>query len=145
MKSFMTDSIFVDTNILVYLFDGGSGEKHGQIKDVISQLPRLTRLSISSQVVNEFVNVVTRKIQKPLSFTDLRHIMDFLPEMFTVLPLTFSNSVQAIEIKDIYQYSYWDSLIISSALSNGCNMIFTEDMHTGQIIQDKLLIINPFK
>jgi predicted nucleic acid-binding protein len=41
--------------------------------------------------------------------------------------------------------SYWDSLIISSALESGCKILYTEDMHHNQIIEGKLKIINPFK
>ena len=48
-------------------------------------------------------------------------------------------------IRRKYSYSYWDSLSIASALENNCKALYTEDMQDGQIIEDKLTIINPFK
>jgi len=43
-----------------------------------------------------------------------------------------------------YQYRYWDSLVIATALLNGCDILYSEDLHEGQLIEDKLTIINPF-
>ena len=43
-----------------------------------------------------------------------------------------------------YSYSYWDSLIIASALESNCSILYTEDMQDGQIIEDRLRIMNPF-
>ena len=50
-----------------------------------------------------------------------------------------------LENKEKYAYSYWDSLILASALENNCPIIYTEDMQSGQIIEDSLKIINPYK
>jgi predicted nucleic acid-binding protein len=50
----------------------------------------------------------------------------------------------AITIKQRYRYSYWDSLIIASALEANCSILYTEDMHNGQIIEKRLKILNPF-
>ena len=44
-----------------------------------------------------------------------------------------------------YKFSYWDSLIIASALENECDTLYTEDMQDGLIIEGKLTIVNPFK
>lgn len=51
---------------------------------------------------------------------------------------------EALQIKKIYKYSYWDSLIISSSLENNCNILYSEDLHGGQIINEKLRVQNPF-
>ncbi|WP_456325324.1 PIN domain-containing protein [Desulfonauticus submarinus] len=51
----------------------------------------------------------------------------------------------AIEIKEKYKFSYWDSLIVASALENNCSILYTEDMQDGQIIEKKLEIVNPFR
>jgi predicted nucleic acid-binding protein len=48
-------------------------------------------------------------------------------------------------IADKYQYSFYDSLIISAALSCNCKTLYTEDMQDGQIIENSLTIINPLK
>jgi len=47
--------------------------------------------------------------------------------------------------REKYKYSYWDSLILASALENSCSILYSEDMQHGQVIEDSLKIINPFK
>jgi predicted nucleic acid-binding protein len=47
-------------------------------------------------------------------------------------------------IAEKYRYSFYDSLIISAALSSGCKILFSEDLHHGQLIEGKLKIVNPF-
>ena len=44
-----------------------------------------------------------------------------------------------------YNFSYYDSIIVSTALENECNIVYSEDMQHSQIIENKLTIINPFK
>ena len=58
---------------------------------------------------------------------------------------TIETSKKAIEIKHRYQYSYWDSLIIASALESNCSILYSEDMHHGQVIEGRLTIQNPLK
>lgn len=53
--------------------------------------------------------------------------------------------IKTWDLKNKYDFSYYDSLIISAALQIGCNILFTEDMQNGQIIENTLTIINPFK
>jgi predicted nucleic acid-binding protein len=48
------------------------------------------------------------------------------------------------KVRRKYSYSYWDSLIIATALENNCSILYTEDMQDGQLIEDKLRIGNPF-
>ncbi|SDN51183.1 PIN domain-containing protein [Desulfonauticus submarinus] len=62
-----------------------------------------------------------------------------------VVPLTLDIVRKSWEIKEKYKFSYWDSLIVASALENNCSILYTEDMQDGQIIEKKLEIVNPFK
>ncbi|APB35038.1 Putative nucleic-acid-binding protein, contains pilt domain [Gloeomargarita lithophora Alchichica-D10] len=48
-----------------------------------------------------------------------------------------------MEINIRYGYSYWDSLIIATALQSNCNILYSEDMQHDQLIEGKLRIINP--
>ncbi|KKU17073.1 MAG: Ribonucleoside-diphosphate reductase [Candidatus Woesebacteria bacterium GW2011_GWC2_45_9] len=64
------------------------------------------------------------------------------------LKFSFVNKTtikKSLQVKKIYHYSYWDSLIIASALESNCSILYTEDMHEGQVIDGKLKIVNPFK
>ena len=50
----------------------------------------------------------------------------------------------ALKIASKYKYSFPDSLIIATAIEYNCNVLFSEDMHHNQIIENTLKIINPF-
>ena len=64
-------------------------------------------------------------------------------ESFTVLPVMTETISQALALAQKYQYSYYDSLILASALSAGCSTLFNEDMQYGQVIENSLTIDNP--
>ena len=141
----MKDSIFIDTNILVYLFDKSEKEKNKRIQALIKDLKETSDLFISAQVLNEFINIVTRKIEHPIPFEKLEGVLKIITKLFYISPLTFRTSFSAVDLKIKYKFSYWDSLIIVSALENGCNCLYTEDLQHKQIIEEKLKVINPFK
>ena len=52
---------------------------------------------------------------------------------------------RGIEIKEKYKLQFYDSMILATALENGCNILFSEDMQHNQVIEDRLTIINPFR
>ncbi len=111
-----------------------------KIEDLVRK--HFDSIVISIQVVNEVYNVLTKKIliNKALA----REIVYKFGEYFKVISIDFSLTQRAIEINMRYNYSFWDSLIIASALVSGCDTLYTEDMHHGQVIEGKLKIVNPF-
>ena len=131
---------FLDSNILVYAFDKSDLEKHNTSKNIINN----GGFCISVQVVNEFVNVVTSKIETKISYEKVSDIIDLFPLFLTIKNLSFETSRSAIKLKNKYRYSYFDSLILASALENDCDILFSEDLQHNQIIENKLKIINPF-
>jgi predicted nucleic acid-binding protein len=64
---------------------------------------------------------------------------------FQVLSPGKDSLLNASRLRDEYVFSYWDSLVISSALESGCSILYSEDMQNGQVINKKLTIKNPFK
>ena len=54
---------------------------------------------------------------------------------------TYDN---AFILRQQQNISFWDSLIVASALENDCSFIYTEDLQHNQIIENKLKVINPF-
>ena len=70
---------------------------------------------------------------------------EYLLSEFNVVPVRPEYVKKAFSISIKYQFSYWDSLIIASALENDCDILYTEDMQHNQKIEDALTIINPFK
>lgn len=141
----MTDRIFFDTNILVYLFDTSETEKHIKTKHLLSKQTGKSSCYISSQVINEFVNITTGKIKNPISFEKQRNILRLLQVVFIIGPLTIHTSLAAVDLKLKYKFSYWDSLILASALENRCSVVYSEDMQHNRLIEGNLKIVNPFK
>lgn len=141
----MTDNYFVDTNILVYLFDQSEVEKNKRAEEFVKKAKESSNLFISAQVLNEFITIVTRKIENPIAFENIKEVLAFIRDGFTISPLKVSDSFSAVEIKLRYKFSYWDCLIVASALSNGCTRLYSEDLQHGQLIDEKLRVINPLK
>lgn len=58
--------------------------------------------------------------------------------------ITLETVISAWKVKQKHRFSYWDSLIVASALENDCTRLVSEDLRAGQIIVQKLKILNPF-
>ena len=135
----MKDNIFLDSNIFLYGFSDADLKKHGIAKDILLS----DNFTVSTQVINE----VSNNMLKKLGFNEL-NIMDFVDSCYKRYSIiNFSKdiffSASAIRVK--YRYSYWDSMVIASALESNCNILFSEDLHSGQEIEKRLEIVNPFK
>jgi predicted nucleic acid-binding protein len=133
----MKDKIFVDTNVLLYLLSNDL-EKKSIAKDILK-----SNNHISIQVLNEFSNVSLRKFQ--LSIDDTRELIQKISEKTIVFDFNENTILYALDLKNIYQYQFYDCLIIATALENNCNILYSEDMQHNQVIEDKLKIINPFE
>ena len=83
-------------------------------------------------------------LKNKIENSDIQSSLYNLVEMVNVASISKNTVLQSFEIKNRYSFSYWDSLILSSALENGCNIIYSEDMHNGQLIDGVLRIVNPF-
>ncbi len=137
----MKDKIYFDTNIWVYsaLKNENELEKREKALDLIQCD---AELFASTQVLNEFYNVLLKyKIEDKLIVIYIKEII----ENTTVSSQNIETLKKAWEIKQKYFFSLWDSLIVASALENNCSILYTEDMHHNQLIENTLKIINPFK
>lgn len=127
---------FLDTNVLLYLLSADSGKA-----DVAEALLRKGGI-ISVQVLSEFTSVCTRKLK--MSYGEIREILTTINMVLDVRDLTQTTQQTALDIAERYGYSFYDSMILSAAINAGCGLVYTEDLHSGQHIQDRLLIVNPF-
>jgi predicted nucleic acid-binding protein len=134
----MKDEVFFDSNLWIYLYS--EDDKSAIVSQIINK--HFDHIKISTQVLGECFNVLTKKKIKTLEQT--KEIIDNIASVTEVLGIDKLLVTKAIEIHTKYKYSYYDSLIIASALENGCTILYTEDMQNGQIIDEKLTIINPF-
>ena len=139
----MKDKSFIDTNIFIYSFDNTTPEKQFISKQIIDKGLSNSNSIISYQVVQEFINVATKKFKTPLSIPDchkyLSVILEPLCEIFSSIDLYY----QALEIMERWKYSFYDSLIISAAIKGNCSILYSEDLQSNQKIYD-LTIVNPF-
>jgi predicted nucleic acid-binding protein len=97
---------------------------------------------ISTQVINEFVNVFLKKRKVPIE--TLMQAVDQLEENFAVVAVTTKTVRHALHLAQTYKYSYFDCLIVASAEENNCAVLYTEDLHNKHIIHNRLQVINPF-
>ena len=100
-------------------------------------------LIISIQVVNEFISVCYKKIK--LNTSEIAKNLDIIKNRFLIRYIDENTIEKALQLKEVYQYSYYDSLILASALMNNCEVLFSEDFQNTQIIENKLKIVNPYK
>ncbi len=134
------DKIFVDSNILIYAFDIDSGVRHDRAKQVLKELWNEKSGAVSMQVLQEFYNVVTRKIATPLPRTMARRIVRQYARW--CVPTGPADIEVAFSLEDAAQISFWDALIVSAAIKAGAKRILTEDLNIGQKIAG-VLIENP--
>lgn len=133
----VNSSYFIDSNILLYSI-GDDPYK----KQISQSLLKNINVVISTQVLNEFCNVVFKK--KLITPDELFLSVQGFSEVFKVMDIGSDLVINALNIKNRYQYSYWDSLIIATALKSGVTILYSEDMANGQMIDNQLIIVNPF-
>jgi predicted nucleic acid-binding protein len=140
----MNTKYFLDTNIFVYTFDSTEPEKRAKARDLVSHALRRTQGVTSYQVVQEFINVATRRFERPLMPQDCAAYLDtVLAPLCQVFP-SIDMYKEALDIHERWQFSYYDSLIVTAALSAGCERLYSDDLQHGQTIRD-LVIENPFR
>jgi len=134
---------FFDTNVLVYMFDEVNHRKRDIAQNLVWEALENRSARISFQVVQESLNVLTRQASSPANSMTASGFLDrVLIPLWVVMP---SPSIYArtLELQALYQYSFYDSLLIASALDSGASRLLSEDMQDGQRIEG-LTITNPF-
>ncbi|AGB18619.1 PIN domain-containing protein [Thermoanaerobacterium thermosaccharolyticum] len=141
----MKDNIglqFVDTNILVYAHDISAGRKHEIAKKLLKDLWNTRNGCLSTQVLSEFYVTITKKVKRPLSPSQASQIISDLGLWKLDTP-NVEDILDAIQISQRYMISFWDSLIVCSAINLDCSIIWSEDLNSGQYF-DKVKVVNPF-
>jgi len=135
----MNDNCFIDTNILVYCYTDDEPVKRQKALDIANGSDAF----ISTQVLTELSNTLKRKFKQ--DWQAVEKVISEICSDFNVFvnkPVTIER---ACRVADKYQYSFYDSLIIAAALSINCKTLYSEDMQDGQMIENSLTIVNPFK
>ncbi len=138
----MTATYFVDTNVLVYARDCTEPAKHSRARQWMAHLWATGNGRLGTQVLKEYYQVVTRRLNPGLLPEDARaDVRDLLSWQ----PVDVSPQVleQAWSIEDRYGYSWWDSLMLAAACQLRCDFFLSEDLQNGQQV-DRLVIVDPF-
>lgn len=138
----MNGRTFLDSNILVYSVDESPAEKakHERAIELLSAQPE--NLVVSTQVLQEFYVVTTRKLKNPLSEELAARAVRGIAKLDVVgvdVPLVLS----AVDTSRTARVSLWDALIIEAASRAGCERVLSEDLNAGQVIRG-VRIENPF-
>ncbi len=139
----MSAKAFLDTNIFVYSFDRTDPRKRETARHLVSDALENGSGIISSQVVQEFLNVATRKFVIPLSLADAQRYLSVVLEPLCEIYTSPELYHQALEIADAWRLSFYDSLIVAAALRSDCEILYSEDLQAGLKIRG-LTVRNPF-
>ncbi|MBI5485347.1 MAG: PIN domain-containing protein [Deltaproteobacteria bacterium] len=142
----MKSDCFIDTNIWVYaLLEASNSDVRQQTAlSLLQNLPATASIMVSTQVINEFHWTLARKYRLADDVIQDKAINGIVAFASTVLPLELVTYLQASEIRKRHNLSFWDSLIVASALQSGCTTLYSEDMSHGTTIEKRLHIVNPF-
>jgi predicted nucleic acid-binding protein len=128
---------FLDTNVLVCVASSDA-LKAEQAETIIAGGG-----AISVQVLNELTNIARRKMR--MSWSEIHRFLSTLRSLLTVYPTTLETHETGLELAERYGLSTYDAMIVASALSAGCDTLWSEDMQHGMVIDERLRIANPFR
>jgi predicted nucleic acid-binding protein len=139
----MNGRYFLDTNVFVYTFDASAPAKRKRAQTLVADALVDSAALISYQVVQEFINVATRKFEVPLTYAESRaYLTDVLNPLCEVYP-TYELYLHALDVAAETKFGFYDALIVAAALEARCETLYSEDLQDGFRIQG-LTVRNPF-
>ena len=136
----MSESAFIDTNVFVY----AHLQQEGNLKcdAALALLENLPTVICSTQVLNEYYSAMLKnKVAENLIQDNVEQIIEFSD--VAVVQINTLRSAHQLKLK--YRFSYWDCLILASAVEMSCAVLYSEDMQHGQVIDGVTRIVNPFE
>ena len=130
---------FVDTNIWLYAFIEADAQKSARARELLPEIQPI----ISSQVINEVSVNLLRKAH--FAEEQVQQLIESFFAKYTVIEADKAIFLAASNLRQRYSFSYWDSLIIASALQANVEILYSEDMQHGLKVNGQLEIVNPFK
>ncbi len=137
----MSDKVFLDTNILVYAHEPGTGIKHERASALIEELWDSGGGVLSTQVLQELCVNLRRKTAKPWTVEETRNLIQDYTEWQIVIN-TADSVIEALVIEAQFRISFWDALIIQAAESSGSTILYSEDLSDGQTY-GSVRVVNP--
>jgi predicted nucleic acid-binding protein len=143
----MRGKAFVDTNIWVYLFvtdnPNADGVKSEAARSLLeARVAAGVELVVSVQVLNEFASVLNRKFR--FSAADIRERIEHIVTVSNVVPLDTRHTMAALDLVEKHGVSWFDALILATALDCNCATLYSEDLQHGWFADQRMRIVNPF-
>lgn len=133
---------FIDTNVLVYAHDRSEARKQPVAQALLEDLWETRTGALSTQVLQEFYVVVTRKFDPPMSRAAAREVVASYGEWWLV-QIDVALIMAASTLEDRHGFSFWDSLIVEAARRSGATRLVSEDLQPGRRVGG-IRIENPF-
>ena len=136
----MNDRAFLDTNVLIYFYSEDDEDRRNIAYHTLNSHDCVTNVQALNEACNVWFKKYNWNAEKIKAHLD--NIELVCGEILSIHRNTINN---ALALKDRYGYSFYDCLMLASALDGNCRIIYTEDMSDGQIINDTLKIVNQFR
>ncbi len=136
----MADRSFIDTNVLVYAEASDAPDKQQAALALLKQLYETGTGVLSTQVLQEYCNVAIKKLKLPAAH--IRAQLD-LYEQFEIVQVTPAIIRAGLDLHQTRSVAFYDALIISCAQTAGCNVLFSEDLNTVEVMAG-VRLLNPF-
>ncbi len=134
-----TGRCFLDANVWLYAFiESQDRKKSGIAKQIIQNKETF----VSGQVINEVSINLIRKAR--FDEARIRRLIISFYRNYHVVESGRELLLKACALRSNYAFSFWDSMIVASSLAAGATTLYTEDMHDGLVVDDRLTILNPF-
>ena len=136
----MTAKFFVDTNVLLYA--GSNAAEDRAKRQVARELLSRPDIALSAQVLQEFYAVAVAKQRLQMTHEEALAVLQSLAS-FPVCPITRELVMDAVQLRQRFQISYWDAAIVAATKQMGCTVVYSEDLNSGQDY-DGVTVVNPF-
>jgi predicted nucleic acid-binding protein len=136
-------STFFDTNVLVYAMDADDPVRQEIAIERFARAAREDSIVLSTQVLQEFYDITTRKLRTPLSAAEATRQLTQL-SAFEVVGASAQSVLAAAELARRHRLQWWDALILEAALRANAGVLVTEDGQYGQRF-GSLVVENPFR
>lgn len=126
---------FIDSNVILYLLSDDA-DKADKAESIVA-----AGGIISVQVLNEITSICHKKLK--MDWVEIEAVLDAIKANLEIVPLTEKTHALAVQICKRYQLSFYDAHICAAAIDAGANLLLSEDMHDGMLLDD-MAIKNPF-
>jgi predicted nucleic acid-binding protein len=135
------ESCFIDTNIWLYAFTVGNGP--GKTARAKALIERQSTIFVSTQVINEACVNLIKKAH--FSESQVQQLIESFYAKYVVVEFSKAILLKASALRGQHALSFWDSIIVASALATNATVLYSEDMQDGLLVENRVRIVNPFK